>query len=80
MALPPGVYRWRAGGPTAAAGTVAVEEYSPEFVPRAPTVPAGRPVATRVARVGLRELWWGFAVAGLALLAEWAWRVRRGLP
>jgi hypothetical protein len=39
-----------------------------------------RPVAVRAARVGLRELWWGFAIAMLVFLTEWAWRLRRGLP
>jgi hypothetical protein len=78
--LGPGVYRWRVRGPGAAAGMVAVEDYSPEFVPRPRLEPGGQPMAVRAARVGLRELWWGFGIAMVVLLAEWAWRVRRGLP
>jgi hypothetical protein len=78
--LAPGVYRWRLRGPAAAEGTVAVESYSPEFVPRARVEADARPVAVRAARVGLRELWWGFAIAMLVFLTEWAWRLRRGLP
>jgi hypothetical protein len=79
LPLPPGVYRWRARG-LAAGGTIAVEEYSPEFVPRARAESGGDHGPVRAARIGLRELWWGFGVAIVALLAEWAWRVRRGLP
>jgi hypothetical protein len=78
--LEPGVYRWRLPGAAAAEGTVAVEGYSPEFVPRARVEADARPVAVRAARVGLRELWWAFGMAMLVLLAEWAWRLRRGLP
>ena len=80
LPLAPGVYRWRLRGPVAAEGVVAVEEYSPEFVPRARVAPDPRPPALRTARVGLRELWWVFGIAMLALVAEWAWRLRRGLP
>ncbi|HEX9633325.1 MAG TPA: hypothetical protein VGA02_12770, partial [Gemmatimonadales bacterium] len=80
LPLAPGVYRWRLRGPVAAEGTVAVEEYSPEFVPRARVAPDPRPPALRTARVGLRELWWVFGIAMLAFVAEWAWRLRRGLP
>lgn len=80
LPLAPGVYRWRARGPAAADGTVAVEEYSAEFVPRARVAAGGAAAAARGPRVGLRELWWGFGIVMLLLLAEWAWRVRRGLP
>ena len=27
-----------------------------------------------------REVWWLFAVAMVALMSEWGWRQRRGLP
>jgi hypothetical protein len=27
-----------------------------------------------------REVWWLFAVAMVALMCEWGWRQRRGLP
>lgn len=80
LALPPGVYGWRARDPVVAAGMMAVEAYSPEFVPRARLATGGDAVSAGAARAGLRELWWAFALAMLALLAEWAWRVRRGLP
>jgi len=38
-------------------------------------IPAGR-----VARIGLRDRWWLFAIAIAAFAAEWAWRRRQGLP
>jgi len=58
-----------------------VEAFSPEFVPRTP-VPSVTAASAAVGgdSVGLRELWWGFGLVMLALFAEWAWRVRRGLP
>ncbi|MDH4349637.1 MAG: hypothetical protein OEW56_00625 [Gemmatimonadota bacterium] len=80
VALEPGVYRWRVRDPVRADGTVAVETFSPEFVPRIPVEPEERWVAAQRARVGLRELWWGFGIAMLAFVIEWAWRLRRGLP
>jgi hypothetical protein len=77
--LEPGVYRWRAAD-VGAGGLVVVEDYSDEFVARAAAVPAG--VAWTGARrlVGARETWWVFALALGALLVEWAWRIRKGLP
>lgn len=80
LALAPGIYRWRVHRPAPAEGVVAVERYSAEFVPRPRVAPASTPLGARAARVGLRELWWGFGIAMVLLLAEWAWRVRRGLP
>jgi len=80
MALAPGIYRWRVRSPTPAEGVVAVERFSAEFVPRPRIAPASAAPGVRQARVGLRDLWWGFGIALVALLAEWAWRVRRGLP
>jgi hypothetical protein len=80
VALEPGVYRWRVRHPVRSEGTVAVEAYSPEFVPRTPVEQEARPATVQTARVGLRELWWAFGIAMLALVIEWAVRVRRGLP
>ena len=79
--LPVGAYRWRMEGTPGAAGVTVVEAYSPEFVPRARAVVSGtEPAPSGGVRVPLRELWWVFGVAALALVAEWAWRLRRGLP
>jgi hypothetical protein len=79
LTLPVGVYRWRV--PRArASGVVAVESYSDEFVPRTRVPARSAAVAVAGTPVGWRELWWVFLVAMLAFLAEWAWRIRRGLP
>jgi hypothetical protein len=80
QALEPGVYRWRATEVAGAAGLVVVEEYSDEFVARPVAVPAGVTWESSRRRVGARENWWMFALALGALVVEWAWRVRRGLP
>ena len=80
LALPPGMYRYAlAGGPER--GVVAVETYSDEWRPRAPSVAvqAGEPTA-RMATIGLRDRWWLFVLAIAALATEWAWRRRQGLP
>jgi len=81
VALPPGVYRWRATGAARGQGITVVEGFSSEFVPRTP-VPSvtAAGAAAGAGRIGLRELWWVFGLAMLALFAAWAWRVRRGLP
>jgi hypothetical protein len=79
LPLDPGVHRWRAQG-VGAGGTVVVEEYSDEFVARALAVPAGSAWVASRRRVGARDTWWMFALALGALVAEWAWRIRRGLP
>jgi hypothetical protein len=78
--LAPGVYGWRAPG-AGAAGIVVVEPYSDEFHP-APVAAsaAGGTVGEDRVRVGARALWWVFAVAIGALVIEWGWRMRRGLP
>jgi hypothetical protein len=80
VALPPGIYMWRVRSPVATEGLVAVEGYSAEFVPRPPVDSDAAVRRVQTARVGLRELWWGFGIAMALLVAEWAWRVRRGLP
>lgn len=80
VSLAPGVYQWRATATPGAAGTVVVEEYSDEFVPRPVAVPAGTDWEGMRRRVSARETWWVFVIALGALVAEWAWRIRRGLP
>jgi hypothetical protein len=78
--LPPGVYRWRAPDVRGGGGLVAVETYSDELVPR-PVVAVDTAATTpRAERIGLRGVWWMFGVAMAAFLAEWGWRMRRGLP
>ncbi|PYP72041.1 MAG: hypothetical protein DMD41_10390 [Gemmatimonadetes bacterium] len=80
LRLPPGVYRYAVGsGPTQ--GLVAIEEYSDEWRPSAPTLRAqtGVTAARRVSQ-GLRDRWWLFVVAIVAFVGEWAWRRRQGLP
>jgi hypothetical protein len=85
LRLPPGVYRYAlAGG--AERGVVAVEQYSDEWrpPPSPPATPAlaaqaGQPEG-RLARVALRDRWWLYVIAIAALVVEWAWRRRQGLP
>ena len=82
LRLPPGVYRYAlAGG--AERGVVAVEKYSDEWRPPPAAAllaaQAGQPEG-RVARVPLRDRWWLYVIAIAALVAEWAWRRRQGLP
>jgi hypothetical protein len=79
-ALAPGVYRWRAPEVPGAAGLVVVEEYSDEFVTRPVRTLAGSAWEGARRPVGAREAWWVFAAALGAFFAEWAWRIRRGLP
>jgi len=80
LLLPPGVYRYAlSGGPEQ--GVVAVETYSDEWLPRAPALTAQPGEATaRVTSIGLRDRWWLFVIATLALATEWALRRRQGLP
>lgn len=80
LRLPPGVYRYSLGQ-VPERGVLAVEEYSDEWRPAPPVLAAqaGAP-AGRVARIGLRDRWWLFAIAIAAFAAEWAWRRRQGLP
>jgi len=81
LGLAPGVYRWRAGDQGAEGGMVAVEQYSEEWRPaRAMLAPQpGEPGDMR-RDVGARDLWWLYALAIAAFVAEWAWRRRQGLP
>jgi hypothetical protein len=80
LLLQPGIYRYAlSGGPEQ--GVVAVETYSDEWVPRAPSLVSQSGEATaRRASVALRDRWWLFVIAIAALATEWALRRRQGLP
>lgn len=77
----PGTYRWLAPALPQARGVVIVEEYSDEYH-------LNRILLTEKASVGgidlvlirARYVGWFFVLAVLALIGEWAWRQRRGLP
>jgi hypothetical protein len=76
--LTPGEYRYRlaSGG----AGTVAVEEYSDEFLPRAVSLTAHDPRPGRPSRRSSARDWiWLSALCVLALSGEWLARRRLGL-
>ena len=80
LRLPPGVYRYAVRG-GAGEGLIAVESYSDEWRPAAPTLVAhGSAAAGRLDAVAARDRWWLFALAIAAFTAEWAWRRRQGLP
>ena len=79
--LPPGAYRWSASRPAPAAGAFVVEAYSDEFPVRPVTVqPQGGARRTSMGLTYARERPWYFGVVLLALVGEWIWRHRRGLP
>jgi hypothetical protein len=85
--LEPGVYRWvlvssaSTREPGRASGTLVVEEYSDEFRSRAVTAtPAPGSGGFLSTFRHARERVWLFALALAALVAEWTWRLRRGLP
>ena len=76
--LEPGEYRYRLseGG----AGTVAVERYSDELVPRTPSLTARDARVPRPsARSAARDWLWLFGIAVAALAVEWILRRRMGL-
>ena len=82
--LPPGVYRYAAGdaaGGSAERGVVAVDTYSDEWRPMVPVL-TPQPGMSRdgLSGIALRDRWWLFVVVIGALVAEWAWRRREGLP
>ena len=80
LRLPPGDYRYSLGS-APERGVVVVEEYSDEWRPEAPALAAQTgTLAGQLARIGLRDRWWLFAIAIAAFAAEWAWRRRQGLP
>lgn len=76
--LAPGTYRYRfAGG---AGGTVAVEEYSDELLPRRVTLRTRHAVATAPGgRTVARDWVWLFGLCILAFAGEWFARRRLGL-
>ncbi|MGH7516730.1 MAG: hypothetical protein ACREOC_04570 [Gemmatimonadales bacterium] len=76
--LPPGTYRYRLG--LGGRGTVAVESFSEELLPRPPALAAREASATagRSERSS-RDLPWLFLVAVLGLSGEWVARRRMGL-
>jgi hypothetical protein len=80
LLLKPGIYRYAlSGGPEQ--GVLAVETYSDEWVPRAPSLASQSGEGTvRRASVALRDRWWLFVIAIAALATEWALRRRQGLP
>jgi hypothetical protein len=76
--LPPGEYRYRLGG--GGAGTVAVEQYSDELIPRAVSLTAHEGRVTRsTGRTTARDWLWLFGICVLALSGEWLARRRLGL-
>ena len=76
--LEPGRYDYRLQG--GGGGTLGVETYSEEFLPRAVVVAAREATATaRPQRAPLRDQWWLFGLAIVALSGEWWWRRRAGL-
>lgn len=79
LRVAPGVWRWRVPG--TAAGVAVIESYSSEIPPAAVTVaPAAAAGGLGLLLVGARDRWWLFALVIGALVGEWAWRIRRGLP
>jgi hypothetical protein len=76
--LPPGVWRYRLAG--AGGGTLAVEEFSAELLPRARTLAASEAVASPGrTRIPVRSWLWLFAVGVIAFSGEWLARRRLGL-
>jgi hypothetical protein len=76
--LEPGQYQYRLEG--GGSGTVAVEEYSDELIPRnvALTTRDAR-LSRPIGRTAARDWLWLFAVAAVALACEWFARRRLGL-
>lgn len=76
--LAPGEYRYRLSG--GGGGTVAVEEYSEELLPRPPTLsPHEARLAVPPGRRAARDWLWLFGLAVAALAGEWMARRRLGL-
>ncbi len=76
--LQPGEYRYRLTG--GATGTVAVEQYSEEFLPRTVSLTAHEGRAARsTSRTAARDWLWLFGICILALSGEWLARRRLGL-
>lgn len=79
LVLDTGVYRWSVAEPPRR-GWLAVEPYSDEFHlnPVASLGSSGAAPGRLVERETRR--WWIFWIVIAALVGEWAWRQRRGLP
>jgi hypothetical protein len=76
--LEPGEYRYRLAG--GGGGTVAVEEYSEELLPRKPTLTAQEArTPVPAGRLAARDWLWLFGLAVAALAGEWIARRRLGL-
>jgi hypothetical protein len=76
--LPAGEYRYRLSG--GGQGTVAVEAYSDELLPRPVAIGAHEPQATASgARRSARDWLWLFGLCVVALAGEWVSRRRLGL-
>jgi hypothetical protein len=76
--LSPGEYRYRLSG--GGSGTVAVEQYSDELLPRAVTLTPHSGRAQRpTSRTAARDWLWLFGLCVLALSGEWLARRRLGL-
>jgi hypothetical protein len=78
LLLPPGVWRYRLAG--GGEGTVAVEEFSAELLPRARTLLAREAVASPGrTHLPVRGWLWLFAAGVVAFSGEWLARRRMGL-
>jgi hypothetical protein len=76
--LPVGAYRYRLAG--GGSGTVAVEAYSDELLPRPVTLASHEPRPTRsTPRSSARDWLWLFGICIAALAGEWLARRRLGL-
>lgn len=78
LLLPPGVWRYRLSG--GGEGTVAVEEFSGELLPRARTLAAHEATAAPAeSRIPVRRWLWLFGLGVVAFSGEWLARRRMGL-
>jgi hypothetical protein len=76
--LPPGEYRYRLSG--GGAGTIGVEQYSDELLPKPVALaPREARVAGPAGRSAARDWLWLFGICVLALSGEWLARRRLGL-
>ncbi|HSE51004.1 MAG TPA: hypothetical protein VLB00_02385, partial [Gemmatimonadales bacterium] len=78
LLLPPGVWRYRLSG--GGEGTLAVEEFSTELLPRDRTLAAHEATAAPAdSRIPVRRWFWLFGLGVLAFSGEWLARRRMGL-
>jgi hypothetical protein len=81
IALPPGIWHWAPIGVTEPGGTTVVEEYSDEYRLQPVSLPTATPGGwLSTIELRPRGWWWLFVIPVIAFCAEWAWRLRRGLP